>query len=473
MEPTRNEQQATSTEATPGNDGWTQFGRVPPRAGTYRTGSDDTAPQPTLIHPVPEHLGAEAPGGSGGTGAHGDGHGGHAEPGGHGAWGAHGTPAGVPARHGRLSAGQKLGAGLALAAMAVGGGVAGAFAATALNEPAVTVSSSAPVVSPVGNATTVADIAQAVQPSVVSIEVKTAAGGGEGSGVVLSSDGLILTNNHVVAAGGQSAEGNQVTVRFSDGKSATAKVVGTDPATDLAVIRAEGVSGLTKASIGDSDRLKVGDSVLAIGSPLGLSGSVTAGIVSALNRTLTVGGDQGRQQLPPGWGGPGQAQGGGGGITIGGAIQTDAAINPGNSGGALVNAAGQVVGINTAIATNGGEGSIGVGFAIPITTANQVAQELIADGKVSHAFLGVSVTDATGDAGGALVGQVTQGSPADKAGIRQGDLITKIDDTVVDEAATVVGAVRGFKPGRQVTISYVRDGQPQTATVTLAEKTAE
>ncbi|GAA3417129.1 S1C family serine protease [Streptosporangium vulgare] len=262
-----------------------------------------------------------------------------------------------------------------------------------------------------------------------------------------------------------------MTVKFSDGKSATAKIIGTDPATDLAVIKAEGVSGLTKATLGDSDRLKVGDSVLAIGSPLGLSGSVTAGIVSALNRTLTVGGDQGQQQLPPGWGR--QQQGGGGATTIGGAIQTDAAINPGNSGGALVNAAGEVVGINTAIATNGGEGSIGVGFAIPITTANQVAEQLIESGKVSHAFLGVSVTDATGDAGGALVGQVTEGSPAAKAGIEQGDLITKINNTAVDEAATVVGAVRGFKPGQQVTIAYVRDGRPGTVTVTLAEKTGE
>ncbi|MFS1299157.1 S1C family serine protease [Streptosporangium longisporum] len=468
MDPTRNEQQATPTEATPRNDGWTQFGKEPPRAGAYRSGTDDTAPQPTLIHPVPEHLGADAPGHTGGHG----GYGGHGTPGAWGAPGAHGTPGGAPAPRGRLSAGQKVGAGLALAAMALGGGVAGAFAATALNEPVAAVSSSGPVVSRVGNVTTVADIAEAVQPSVVSIEVRTAAGGGEGSGVVLSSDGLILTNNHVVAAGGQGGEGNRVTVRFSDGKSATAEIVGTDPATDLAVIKAQGVSGLTKASIGDSDRLKVGDPVLAIGSPLGLSGSVTAGIVSALNRTLTVGGGQGQQQLPPGWGGQEQ-QGGGAPTTIGGAIQTDAAINPGNSGGALVDAAGQVVGINTAIATNGGEGSIGVGFAIPITTANQVAQELIKDGSVSHAFLGVSVTDATGDAGGALVGQVTEGSPAAEAGIRQGDLITKIDDTVVDEAATVVGAVRGLKPGRQVTLSYVRDGQPGTVTVTLAEKTGE
>jgi len=447
MDPNRNEQQGTPAEATPGNDGWTQFGKVPPRVGAYRVGAD-TEPQPTLIHPVPEQLAAEAPAGAGGYG---------------------GT---VPPQRGRLSAGQKVGAGLALAAMAVGGGVVGAFTATSLNGGTTAqASSSSPVVSQVGNVTTVADIAQAVQPSVVSIEIRTAAGGGEGSGVVLSEDGLILTNNHVVEAGGQGGPGSQVTVKFSDGKSASAKIVGTDPATDLAVIKAEGVSGLTKASLGDSDRLKVGDSVLAIGSPLGLSGSVTAGIVSALNRTLTVGGDQGRQQLPPGWGR--QQPGGGAATTIGGAIQTDAAINPGNSGGALVNAAGEVVGINTAIATNGGEGSIGVGFAIPITTANQVAQQLIENGKVSHAFLGVSMTDATGDAGGALVGQVTEGSPAAEAGIRQGDLITKINDTAVDEAATVVGAVRGFKPGQQVSITYVRDGRPHTVTVTLAERTGE
>ncbi|MET8052109.1 trypsin-like peptidase domain-containing protein [Streptosporangium sp. NPDC005286] len=445
MDPNRNEQQDTPTEATPGNDGWTQFGKVPPRAGAYRAG-EETGPQPTLIHPVPEQLAAEAPEKAGG-------------------------PVTVPTQRGRLTAGQKIGAGLALAAMAVGGGVAGAFAATSLNGSVTVVSSSSPIVSPVGNVTTVADIAQLVQPSVVSIEIRTAAGGGEGSGVVLSADGLILTNNHVVSAGGQAGPDSRVTVKFSDGKTATAKVIGTDPATDLAVIKAEGVSGLTKASIGDSDRLKVGDSVLAIGSPLGLSGSVTAGIVSALNRTLTVGGDQGQQQLPPGWGRPQES--GQSPTTIGGAIQTDAAINPGNSGGALVNAAGQVVGINTAIATNGGEGSIGVGFAIPINTASHVAEQLIKSGKVSHALLGVSVTDATGDAGGALVGQVTEGSPAAKAGIRQGDLITKINDTPVDEAATVVGAVRGFKPGQQVTVAYVRDGQSQTVTVTLAEKTGE
>jgi len=457
MDPNKDAQETTPAAATPGNDGWSQFGKVPPRTGAYRA-DGVTGPQPTMVNPTPEPF----------------------------ATGIFGTPA-VPVQRGRIGVGKKLGTGLALAAMAVGGGVAGAFAATGFNnDTTIAASSSGPIVSPVSRGTTVADVAAAVQPSVVSIQVKTANGGGEGSGVVLSDDGRILTNNHVVEAGGQ---GGQMTVKFSDGKTASAKVVGTDPTTDLAVIKADNVSGLTKASLGDSDALKVGDYVLAIGSPLGLSGSVTAGIVSALNRTLTVGDEQGPQQqmppgwpggqqLPPGWGG-GQDQGGGGqaqpqpqgsgATTIGGAIQTDASINPGNSGGALVNASGQVVGINTAIATNGGEGSIGVGFSIPINTAKQVAQQLIDNGKVSHAFLGVSVTDATGDAGGALIAQVTDGSPAAKAGLKQGDLITKINDTAVEDGNTVVGAVRGFKPGEKVAVSYVRDGQPHTVTVTLAE----
>ncbi|WP_031161304.1 S1C family serine protease [Streptosporangium roseum] len=438
MEPDKNEQDITPAETTSGNDGWSQFGKVPPRAGGYPA-DRDTGPQPTLIHPVQGPLAAEAPT--------------------------------VPAQRTSLTIGQKVGAGLALAAMAVGGGVAGAFAVTAFGGTTTIGSSTSPIVSPVSNVTTVADVAKAVQPAVVSIHVKTGNGGGEGSGVVLSADGLILTNNHVVEAGG-AGQGAQVTVKFSDGKSATAKVVGTDPVTDLAVIRANDVSDLTAASIGDSDRLKVGDSVLAIGSPLGLSGSVTAGIVSALNRTLTVGGQQ-QQQLPPGWGNGTQQQGGSAPTAIGGAIQTDAAINPGNSGGALVNASGQLVGINTAIATNGGDGNIGVGFAIPINTAKQVAQQLIDKGKVTHAFMGVSFAPVTGDAGGAMVAQVTDGSPAAQAGIKQGDLITKINDTVVEDSTTVVGAVRGFKPGQKVTVTYVRDGQTQTAAVTLAEKTGE
>ncbi|MDF2709464.1 MAG: trypsin [Nonomuraea muscovyensis] len=404
--------------------GWSQFGDTPPTAGGFPR--RDT-PQPGMPTPPPPPPAAVRPG---------------------------------------FSPGKKAIAGLALAAMALGGGVVGAAVATAFQPGAGPVAAApAPASFRQASSTfTIADVAQKVEPSVVMIQGNS----GEGSGVVLSADGLILTNNHVVQGatqGGLQGGGGQFTVKFSDGKTAKATVVGTDPATDLAVIRAEGVSGLTAAALGNSDSLRVGDPVLALGSPLGLQGSVTAGIISALDRTLTVGGEQ--QQMPPGWGQRGQT---GETTTIGGAIQTDAAINPGNSGGALVDAAGQVVGINTAIATGGGTGNIGVGFAIPINTAKQVADQLMNGGKVTHAFLGVSVTDATGDVPGALVRQVTAGSPADKAGLKEGDLITKIGDKVVDGGDTVVGQVRGFKVGQQVQITYVRDGKPQSTTVTLAEK---
>ncbi|MFD1932047.1 S1C family serine protease [Nonomuraea mangrovi] len=406
---------------------WTQFGSKPPVAGGFQhavpTPSDDTT-----IMQVPA----------------------------------------VPKQQSRFTTGQKAIAGLALAATALIGGVAGAATVSAFGGGTTTVASSpSPTFKQASNPLTVADVAQNVQPSVVMIQGRT----GEGSGVVLSEDGLILTNNHVVVGAGQ---GGSMTVKFSDGKTAKASVVGTDPTTDLAVIRAEGVSGLTKAALGDSDALRVGDAVLAIGSPLGLDGSVTAGIVSALDRTLTVGNeDQNQQQLPPGWGNLREQSQPSSTTTIGGAIQTDAAINPGNSGGALVNAAGEVIGINTAIATGGGTGNIGVGFAIPINTAKQVSQQLIDNGKVSHAYLGVSVTDASGDVPGALVRQVQEGSPAAKAGLKNGDLITKIGETAVDGGDTVVGQVRGFKVGQQVKITYMRDGKTHEVTVTLAEKTGE
>ena len=425
----------TTPAEEPGSRGWTQFGRTPPAPGAHPrawAGPAESAGHTEIMSALP----VEA------------------------------------ARPARWSAGSKAVAGLALAAMAVGGGAAGAFVATAAAGDRTVVSS--PIIRPASeiSGTTVADVARAVQPSVVSITVSSGAGQGEGSGVVLSDDGLILTNNHVVAGVGPDAK---VQVKFSDGKSATATIVGTDPATDLAVVRAENVSGLTKAALGDSDRLRVGDAVLAIGSPLGLAGSVTAGIVSALDRTLTVGdqSQQRQQQVPPGWGRPDQ-QGESRqstGTTIGGAIQTDAAINPGNSGGALVNASGQVVGVNSAIATNGGDGNIGVGFAIPINTARQVADQLIKSGKATHAYLGVNLADATGDAAGALIGSVQSGSPAASAGLKEGDVITKIDGKPVDGADTVVGAIRGYAPGTKVTLTYVRDGSTATAAVTLTEKT--
>ncbi|MBE1584083.1 S1C family serine protease [Nonomuraea angiospora] len=398
-----------------GTSGWSQFGSAPPVAGGFPR-------RDTIVMEQP-------------------------------------PPPPPPVNEPGSGAGRRAVAALALAAMAIGGGVVGAVVVSTFRaEPVATAGAPSPVFKSAADQLTVAEVAAKVQPTVVMIQGQS----GEGSGVVLSPDGLILTNNHVVEGAGQG--GGQMTVKFSDGKTAKAGVVGTDPATDLAVIRAEGVSGLAKATLGDSGALKVGDPVLAIGSPLGLDGSVTAGIVSALDRTLTTGPDQ-RQQIPPGLG---QEQQQSAGTTIGGAIQTDAAINPGNSGGALVNATGELIGINTAIASNAAGG--GVGFAIPVNTAKQVSEQLISNGKVSHAFLGVSVTDATGDVPGALIGQITAGSPADKAGLKQGDLITKIGDTTVDAGETVVGQVRGFKPGQQVKITYMRDGKLSEVTVALQEK---
>jgi putative serine protease PepD len=304
-----------------------------------------------------------------------------------------------------------------------------------------------------------------VLPSVVSISVRSDELSGSGSGIIISADGQILTNNHVVAA---AADGGDLTVTFSDGTTADASIVGRDPATDLAVIKADGVSGLTPATFGSSDDLNVGDAVLAIGSPLGLDGSVTSGIVSALDRSITLQGDQ--EQSPFG----GSPQQGAGQTAVIDAIQTDAAINPGNSGGPLVNADGEVVGVNTAIAslaqgTTSEGGNIGVGFAIPIDSARDIAQQLVEDGSVSHAFLGVSIADTENGEPGALVGSVQPGTPAESAGLQEGDIITKVGDTEVTDAASLTAAIRDHKPGDSVTVEYTRDGQSASVDVTLGE----
>ncbi|MEV0827197.1 S1C family serine protease [Nonomuraea rubra] len=397
----------------PRTGGWSQFGDTPPSAGGF------TRPNPVMPPPPP------------------------------------------PRRAGfmltrKAIAGLALAAVAAMSAAALGGGAVGAYLAGAGERPAVTTTTSnpSPVFRTAADQYTVAQVAEKVQPSVVMIQGQTS----EGSGVVLSEDGYILTNNHVV-----SGQNGGLTVKFNDGKTAKATVVGTDPATDLAVIKAEGVSGQAKVALGDSDQLKVGDDVLAIGSPLGLDGTVTSGIISALDRTVTSGSGRPDQQLPPGWGGQEQQQEET--TTLGGMIQTDAAINPGNSGGALVNAAGELVGINSAVAADG----VNLGFAIPVNTAKHVSEQLISKGTVSHVFLGVSVTDASGDVSGALIRQVTKGSPAEKAGLRQGDLITKIGETPVQGGDTVVGQVRGYKVGQQVAITYQRDGEEHTVTVTMQE----
>ncbi|BCL13733.1 S1C family serine protease [Micromonospora sagamiensis] len=334
-------------------------------------------------------------------------------------------------------------AGVAVLALMFGSGVGGGAVALALfddNGDTRTYSAA-----PVLNSADLPKIAAAVQDSVVSIQ----AGSGEGSGVVLSADGFVLTNNHVVASAG----GETVQVVFANGKTAAAEVVGTDPRTDLAVVKASGVSGLQPAKLGDSDAMQVGDQVLALGSPLGLQGSVTAGIISARDRTIRAGSQQDPQA---------------GASSISGLLQTDAPINPGNSGGALVNTRGEVIGINTAIATSGqSSGNIGVGFAIPSNKAKLVAEQLQRGDKVSHPSLGVSVTGA--EDGGALVSTVTPGSAAEKAGLRKGDVITKFGDKVIKDSNDLVAAVQAGKVGDRVEVEYRRNGATATATATLAE----
>jgi putative serine protease PepD len=266
------------------------------------------------------------------------------------------APPTAPTHHKPRRIGATIAAAVATMAIAGGSAVAGGFAALELH-PAAAQTVATSTTSSSGTAaqtTSLANVAAEVLPSVVSIQTESAIG----SGVILSSDGSILTNNHVVAT----AQGSTVQVTFSNGKTATATIIGTDPSHDLAVIKASGVSGLTPITFADSSSVKVGDTVLAVGSPLGLEGSVTSGIVSALNRTIDVG--ENAQNT----------------TSLTGAIQTDAAINPGNSGGALVNSAGQLIGINTAIASassDGESGSIGVGFAIASNTVKQIAAQLL------------------------------------------------------------------------------------------------
>ena len=299
---------------------------------------------------------------------------------------------------------------------------------------------------------TVAKVANDVLPSVVSIQFTGSAGSGSGSGVVIDSDGLILTNNHVVES---AAEGGSLTVNFTDGTSTSAEIVGRDPSADLAVIRVDKSDGLVPVTLGSSDSLKVGQTVIAIGSPLGLSGTVTTGIVSAKNRPVTAG---------PGT--PGTE------TSVLNAIQTDAAINPGNSGGALVNLKGELVGINSAIATlgaaaGGQSGSIGLGFAIPVDEAKWIVDQLVANGEAVHAQLGVSVGDATGDVLGAELQSVEGGTAAADAGLQDGDIVTGFNGQTIDSADSLVAAVRSIEPGSKVTIEYSRNGSTDSATTTI------
>lgn len=332
-------------------------------------------------------------------------------------------------------------------------------------------------------------VAAKVLPSVVMISVSSGESGGTGSGVILSKDGYILTNTHVVTLDG-AVSNPTIQVKDNNGRLYSAKIVGTDPTYDLAVIKVEGVTDLTPIAIADSADLNVGQAAIAVGAPYGLSGTVTDGIISALNRSITVassaapeGGSQQNDESttpenPYGFDlGQGQQSTTKSTISLA-VIQTDAAINPGNSGGALVNSKGELIGINVAIKTTGStssssadSGNIGIGFSIPSNIAKRVADEIIADGKASHGLLGATVTDSASVSGSTVMGaylkEVSSGGAAASAGLKAGDIITAVGDAPVGEANDLTAQVRALAAGAKTQITYVRDGKAATVDVTL------
>jgi len=333
------------------------------------------------------------------------------------------------------------------------------------------------VVNDAANVNWVTGAAVNASPSVVTISVSSTAGAGSGSGVVLTEDGYILTNTHVVTLDGSTASPT-IEVKTNDGHIYSATVVGTDPTNDLAVIKVTVAAKLIPATFADSEKINVGDGVVAIGAPLGLEATVTSGIVSALNRTIQVAsaaapensGQGGGLQL---WNGNGQAP-----INLS-VIQTDAAINPGNSGGALVNEQGQIIGINVAIASSGGSsgqaGSIGVGFAIPANVAQRIATEIMSTGHASHALLGALVYDATNSNSaasfttGAKVKELTPGGAAEKAGVLVDDVITNFNGKAITSSQDLTSAVRQQAAGATATIKLLRDGNVISLSVTLGD----
>ena len=387
-------------------------------------------------------------------------------------------------------------AGAIVAALLVGGaaGVGGAYVGNQLwPAPAATGQASPQTVTVNNpdkvNATTA--IAAKVVPSVVTISASSGNSGGTGSGVILTSDGYVVTNTHVVTLDGATGDA-ELRVTTSDGRVHDATLVGTDPIYDLAVIKLEDATGLTPIEFADSAKLNVGDQTVAVGAPLGLSNSVTTGIVSALNRSIEIAssaapdsgdsedGDNGEN----GQGGPfffdfgqGPQQGAGGESIKIAVIQTDAAINPGNSGGALVDGEGKLIGINVAIATAGGgggeAGNIGVGFAIPSNIAERVANEIIDNGSATHGLLGASVMSAAFVEGstitGAYIDSVVPGGAAEQSGLRKGDIVTAFNGVPVTDSVDLTAHVRAAAAGSKATVTYVRDGDTRTVDVTLGE----
>ncbi|MER6049730.1 trypsin-like peptidase domain-containing protein [Streptomyces sp. NPDC001793] len=359
----------------------------------------------------------------------------------------------------------------ALVAGGVGGGI-GYWAAGRNDSNSTTVSAPGDSGALNRKPTSVSGIAQRALPSVVTIEAQGASGdGGTGTGFVYDKQGHILTNNHVVAS---AADGGRLTATFSNGKKYDAEVIGHAQGYDVAVIKLKNAAGATlnPLPLGKSANVQVGDATIAIGAPFGLSGTVTTGIISAKDRPVA------------------SSDGGGSSASYMSALQTDASINPGNSGGPLLDAGGNVIGINSAIqsAGNGGglggesgqSGSIGLGFAIPIDQARRVAEDLIKTGQPVYPQIGVQVgMRESGD--GATIAQtgnggsdaVTPGGPAAKAGLKPGDTITKLDSTVIDSGPTLISEIWQHKPGDHVTLTYKRGGKEHTTQVTLGQRTGD
>ncbi len=381
-----------------------------------------------------------------------------------------------------------------VAAALVGGaaGIGGAAAGASFLPQSQTVVTSGPAAVTVNNTDSVNQttaIAAKVVPSVVTISASAGSSGGTGSGVVLTADGYVVTNTHVVTLDGQAADA-KLSVTTSDGKVFAATIVGTDPTYDLAVIKLTDASGLTPIDFGDSSKLNVGDQTVAVGAPLGLSNTVTTGIVSALNRSIQIAssaapeGDAQEQAPQPGQGGSpfqfdfgqGQQQSAKSSISIA-VIQTDAAINPGNSGGALVNGEGKLIGINVAIASagsssSGGQsGSIGVGFSIPSDIAKRVTDEIIKNGVATHGLLGAMVGDAASQQGattaGAYISEATAGGAAAKAGLKKGDVVTSFNGVPITNATDLTAQVRALAGGSTAKLVYERDGATASTEVTL------
>ncbi|MFE7751271.1 S1C family serine protease [Streptomyces sp. NPDC057428] len=435
--------QADAEQASAGHEQYPQYPYTPPTPENAPSGSAAWPPPPPAI---PSYADGGSPP----------------------VWGA---PAHAAPDHPRRRRAGGLVAAVAVAAL-VAGGVGGALGYWAADSSDSGSSSGSTTVAASNSpkdfkraAGTVAGVAASALPSVVTIDAQSGDGeGGTGTGFVYDKEGHILTNNHVVAS---AADSGQLTATFSDGKKYDAEVVGRAQGYDVAVLKLKNApDGLTPLALGDSDKVAVGDSTIAIGAPFGLSNTVTTGIISAKHRPVASGdGSSSKNSYMS-------------------ALQTDASINPGNSGGPLLDAGGAVIGINSAIqSTSGGgvgqaqAGSIGLGFAIPVNQAKNVAEQLIKTGQPVYPVIGATVT-MDEKTGGAVISEegaggspaVTPNGPAAQAGLKAGDVITKFDDTVVDSGPTLIGEIWTHKAGDKVTLTYKRDGKTATAEVTLGER---